>query len=175
MGIIKNTIVGSIHDMKFLLLCFLVREGYSFGHGSPNYKSACKDMLPGHHYPAQEGPHPFTLVGRDELKQANYGSGEWMDFEITGKFQGVLFQVRDAEDRVVGELKSNDNSGLLQHIDCSKYKLGGEAIGEKGTMTHTHGSMKTNLKLSWRSNGNHGKVWLYMTGLEGYTKYWVKE
>merc|ERR1711934_619848 len=99
-------------------------------------------MMPGHHFPASADPSPYALEERDHIKaNVNYGNGDWIDFTVTGPIQGALFQVRDAMDRVVGELKSTD--GQLKHMDCSGFNLGEAPIAEKGCLTHSQGNRKT--------------------------------
>merc|ERR1712048_121697 len=144
----------------------------AYSNGAPGYKNVCVDMEPGHRVPHQPlSTFPLSLKNKENLRSRNYNDKGFVTFKIEGKFKGAIFQVRDENDKVVGEFCEKSLPSSMKFVGCSKYGISGKA-----TVSHDSAAMKNELVLVWKSGGqNFGKVKLYASVVQSYAKVWVKK
>merc|ERR1712048_404360 len=130
---IHNKTLNMISRISSLFLT-LISTVSAFGRGAPNYDRVCKDMSPGHWKTPQSSSIPLTVSNIADIESISYSSEQYIKFELKGKFDGILLQVRDAAGKnPVGEFcqKMTPNNGL-KFVNCGK-------LGEKSTLSHSNG------------------------------------
>lgn len=98
----------------------LIATARAYSGGAP--EGVCEDMTPKHPAPPQTSRFPYTVsANKKEVK-----TGEELEITISGgkPFKGFLVQVRDGDNKPVGNFKIADTDKFAKTINC----LGGKAV-----------------------------------------------
>lgn len=164
---------------KYYFIVTLLRffhSSYAYWGGAPAYKSACVNLTPGHGGAVKgdfsnSGLSIIPQNGKNCLKNDSNGS---IKFMLKGNYRGMIAQVRDADDCVIGNWEWNKQS--LKYLDCSHFTTGPDvAISRFGTITHNSGMESEGCEITWKKGSESVQPkWLKLTMVKSYTEYYTE-
>lgn len=98
-----------------------------------------------------------------------------IDFHFRGNYRGMIAQVRDGEDCVIGNWEWKNQA--LKYLDCSNFKTGPEvSISRFGTITHNSGKESGDLMISWKKGKeNLDPKMLKVTMVKSYAEFYTQD
>ena len=161
--------------LYFTVLSRNFRLSQAYWGGAPAYKSACVNLTPGHGG-AMKGDFSNSglSINKQNGKNCLRNSNGSINFKLNGNYRGMIAQVRDEEDCVIGNWEWNKQS--LKYLDCSHFTTGPDVkISRFGTITHNSGMESEGCEITWK-RGNEKQPepkWLKLTMVKSYTEYYT--
>ncbi|KAJ8983779.1 hypothetical protein NQ317_000339 [Molorchus minor] len=149
---------------KFVIIALFatISSTWAYSAGAP--ESTCEDMTPKHPVDPQRSKFPYKI----QVSKNQIPPGGEIEITITSKsFKGFVLQVRDKNNKSVGQWQIPDDDKYAKAINC---------FGTKASAaTHKNATDKKNFTLKWKAPASPGKYTVYATVAQDGGTFWVRK